>query len=108
MKRTLTFEEGLSRIDWEQLEREHRIVIEGNIASVWRRRLFGDKPLFTATAILGTKAWDITRMNCLPGRPLELDHEETFTESNVASELEPLCMIILAEWDIAQQVVNAE
>jgi hypothetical protein len=110
MKRTPQFEEVNFQPDWELLEKKHRIVIEANKASVSRRRLLGDIPLFTATAILGTKVADI-KMNSqsgVPGPIFDLDHDETFTESNVASELKPLCLFILADWDLAQKVVNAE
>ena len=66
--------------------------------------------MFTATAILGTKAVNIEldSHKGVRGAILELDHEETFTESNLAAELEVICMIILAEWDIAQKIVDAE
>jgi hypothetical protein len=92
------------------LERKYRIVIEANKASVSRRRLLGDMPLFTATAILGTKVVDIKMnfQNGVLGRIFDLDHDETFTESNVASELKPLCLFILADWNLAQKVVNVE
>jgi hypothetical protein len=58
MKPIPQFEEVNFQPDWERLEREHRIVIEANKASVSRRRLLGDKDLFTATAILDTKVVD--------------------------------------------------
>jgi hypothetical protein len=110
MKRRPQFNEANSRIDWERLENKHRIVIEANKASVSRRRLLGDMPLFTATAILGTKVVDvkINSQNGVPGPIFDLDHAETFTESNVASELKPLCLFILADWDRAQKSLNAE
>ncbi len=84
-------EHYIKEVDWEQLRRKHTIVIEGNRATVTARRtLLGDKPLFTATAFLGTRAVEI-KMNSQNGRPgplLEWDARETLTESNSASELE--------------------
>jgi len=47
-------------VNWEELEEQHRIVITGNMANVFARRLLGpDKLLFTAVAFLGTKAIDL-------------------------------------------------
>lgn len=104
-------EQHLKEVDWEQLEKKHSITIEGNRATVSaRRRLLGNKPLFTAIAFLGTKAIDV-RMNSQNGvpRPLfEFDAHETLTESNVADELEIVCMILLGEFDAARRFVNAE
>jgi hypothetical protein len=67
-------------------------------------------PLFTATAILGTKVVDVkmNSQNGVPGPIFDLDHDETFTESNVAAELKPICLFILADWDHVQKSVSAE
>jgi hypothetical protein len=104
-------EQYIKQVDWEQLEKKHSIVIDGNRATVSSRRwLSGDKPLFTATAFLGTKAMDI-KMNSQSGRPgriIEWDVDETLTESNVASELEIACMVMLGEWGAARKFVDAE
>jgi hypothetical protein len=57
---SLSFEQALSEVNWEELEEQHRIVITGNMANVFARRLLGpDKLLFTAVAFLGTKAIDL-------------------------------------------------
>ena len=104
-------EKYIKAVDWEQLEKKHSIVIDGNRATVSSRRwLRGDKPLFTATAFLGTKAMDI-KMNSQNGRPgpiIEWDVDETLTESTVASELEIACMVMLGEWEAARKFVDAE
>jgi hypothetical protein len=105
------WEQYLKKVDWEQLEKKHSIVIEGHRATVAARRcLLSDKPLFTAVAFLGTKAVDveINSKNGVPGPIFEVDAHETLTESNVASELEIACMIILGEWEAAQKFVSAE
>jgi hypothetical protein len=104
-------EQNLKEVDWEQLGKKHSIVIEGNRATVSARRwLFDDKPLFTAIGFLGTKAVDVkmNSQNGVPGPILEMDARETLTESNVASELEIVCMILLGEWEAAKKFVNAE
>lgn len=104
-------EQYIKEVDWEQLKKRHSIVIEGNRATVSVRRWpLGDKPLFTATAFLGTKAVDIKLMNHKggAGHIVEWDVQETLSESNVTSELEVTCMIFLGELDAAQRFVNAE
>jgi hypothetical protein len=104
-------EQFLNTVDWEQLEKKHSIVIEGNRATVSARRwLLDNKPLFTATAFLGTKAVDIEMesQNGGPGPIVELDVSEILTESSVASQLEEICMIFLGEWDAAKRFVDAE
>ena len=82
-------EQFLNTVDWEQLEKKHSIVIEGNRATVSSRQwLRGDKPLFTATAFLGTKAVDIKMQphNNHRGSLIECDTDEILTvvESCVA------------------------
>jgi len=104
-------EKYISQVDWEQLERKHSIVIDGNRATVSARRwLLGNKPLFTAIAFLGTKAVDVkvNSQNGVPGPVFEFDAQETLTQSNVADELEIACMILLGEWEAARKFVNAE
>jgi hypothetical protein len=104
-------EQYIKEVDWEQLEKNHKIVIEGDKATVSARRWpLGDKPLFTATAFLGTKAVDIklNSRNGMPGPIVEWNANQTLTESTVASELEVICMIFLGEWDAAKRFVNAE
>ena len=102
----LTFEEG----DLEQLEKKYSIVIQANRATVSTRRwLLPDKPLFTATAFLGTKAVDVkmNSINGVPGLIFDMDCKETLTESNVAFQVEVICLFVLANWDAAQKFVNA-
>jgi hypothetical protein len=104
-------EQLLNTVDWEKLEKEHSIVIEGNRAAVSSRRwLRSDKPLFTATAFLGTKAVDIKMEphNNRRGSLIECDAGEILTESNIASQLKVFCMIILGEWDAAKRFVASE
>jgi hypothetical protein len=106
-----TFEQAIKEIDWTKLEKQHRILIEGNQASVFARRWFGDKLLFTAVAFLGTKAVDLEMHTENSGNfnsTLELDGDEKLTELNVAAQLETLCMIVLGGWAAAQKAVDAE
>lgn len=94
---------------WQQLEKQYRIAIEDNKAIVSKRRWgLRDKPTFTAKAILGTKAVEVTMnsQNGVPGPILDLDAEQTFTESNLMSELKQICLFVLAEWELAQNAVD--
>ena len=107
---SLTFEKAIKEVDWEKLEKQHRILIAGNTASVFVRRwLFPDKLLFTAVAFLGTTAIDL-KMQTQSGVSafLELDARERVTELNVEAELKAICMIALGEWSAAQKMVEAE
>ncbi len=97
---------------WEQLEKKYRIVIEGSKGMASERRwVLGDKPTLTATAILGTKAVEVkmnSPKNGVPGFLADVYAEQTFTESNLASELRKMCLFLLADWELAQKVLNAE
>lgn len=44
--------------------------------------------------------------NGVPGPILDLDAEQTFTESNLMSELKQICLFVLAEWELAQNAVD--
>ncbi|HKV76707.1 MAG TPA: hypothetical protein VJP02_01115 [Candidatus Sulfotelmatobacter sp.] len=57
---TILFEEAIKEVNWEELRKQHRLVIAGNKASVFLRRwLFPNNLLLTAIAFLGTKAIDV-------------------------------------------------
>jgi len=98
-------------VNWKRLEKKYSIVIEGNKATVSKRRwVLADKRVFTATAILGTKAVDVVMdsQNGLPGPIFDVEAEQTFTESNLESELKMICLFILADCEPAQKAVSAE
>jgi hypothetical protein len=91
---------------WEQLEKRYDIVIEANKGTVSKRGgLLGGKRQFTATAILGTKAVEVKMdsRNGVPGPIFDVEAEQTFTESNLASELRMICLFMIAQWDAAQK-----
>jgi hypothetical protein len=99
------FQEEL--VNWEQLEKRHSIVVEGNKATATRRgQLFGK--LLTATATLGTKAVEVALWTGTQVEQFDVDHTKKFTESNLTDELKTLCMILIAEWEMAQAQVAAE
>jgi len=102
------FQEQLEKkVDWEQLEKRYSIVVEGNKATATRRgRLFGK--LLTATATLGTKAVEVALWTGTQVEQFDVDHTKKFTESNLTDELKTLCMILIAEWEMAQAQVAAE
>ena len=85
---------------WERLEKKHNIVIDGNKATV----SLGNKPLFRVKAILGTKAAELT-LQCCGTSDLELDveHVEALTDANLASELNRVCLFILAQRELAEE-----
>ena len=95
---------------WEQLETKYRIVIEGSkgVASE-RRWVLRDRPVLTARAILGTKAVEVevNRQNSVASLALDVYAEQTFTESNLESELRKICLFVLADWERAQTTVKA-
>jgi hypothetical protein len=97
------------RVNWEELERKYSIAIQANKATVSKRRWPVDKPVLTATAILGTKVVDVemNSQNGVPGIVFDVDAEQTFTDANVAPELRTICLCILAELDAAQDAVRA-
>jgi hypothetical protein len=98
-------------INWKQLEKKYSIMVEGNKATASkRRRVLDDKRLFTATAIVGTKAVDVVMdsQNGVPGPIFDLEVAETLTDSNVESELKQICMFVLADYEAAQKAVIAE
>ena len=85
-------------------------MIEANKATAFKRgRVLADKPVLTATAIVGTKAVEV-KMNSqkgLPGPIFDVEAEQTFTESNLEAELKMICLFVLADYDTAQKAVNA-
>jgi hypothetical protein len=93
----------MEQMNWEQLEKRYNIVIEGNVATVTKRGLFGFR-LLRATAVLGTKAVEVKVQD---GSQHEVDHDATFTESNLADELKVVCLFTLAQWEMAQAQVAA-
>lgn len=97
-------------MNWGHLEKKYRIVIEANKATVFKRAWLGrDRPFLTATAILGTKAVEVTMnpQNGVPVAEFDVEAEEAFTESNLESELRMMCLFLLAYWDAAQKTVNS-
>ncbi len=100
------FDEDAEEIDWEQLEKRYRIVIEGNKATVSKRGWF-EKTLFTATAFLGTKAVDVLVSQGGCETALELDNQEIFTESNLEAELKVICLFVAADYEAANRYVAA-
>lgn len=95
---------------WEQLEKKYRIVIEGSKGMASERRwVLRDRPVLTARAILGTKAVEVevNPENSAASLALDVNVDETFTESNLESELRKICLFVLAEWELAQTTVRA-
>jgi len=95
----------MTQVNWEQLEKRYKIVVEGNNATATKRGLFGGKPLFTATPILGTKA---VKLKLTDGSQVDAHHDQNFSESNLADELKTVCLFTLAQWEMAQAQVAAE
>jgi hypothetical protein len=96
----------MEKVNWEQLEKEYNIVVEGDKATATRRgQLFGK--LLTATATLGTKAVELKLWTGIEVAQLDADHTEKFTDSNLAGELKKFCLFIIADWEMAQAQVAA-
>jgi len=85
-------------------------VIEGSKGTAYDRRwVVRDRPVFTARAIVGTKAVKVEMSPQHSGAILALDVDaaQTFTELNVESELRETCLFVLADWELAQTTVKA-
>jgi hypothetical protein len=98
------------QVNWERLIKRYSIEIQTSRATVSKRGWsLGDKRVFSATAILGTKVAEVkmNSSNGMPGPVFDVDNAKTFTESNLATELRQICLFILAEYDAAQESARA-